>query len=274
MLGLKNGTDLANSDLGPWLQDSLERLVKRVPGLLGAIITDPNGLPLATQREAGLDLTEVAAEGVLLGQSVVSAFAALRASGPEVLIAEGQDVGLAIAPLRDSGINLLAVYGRSTNVGLLKVELKRAALRLSEGLGLGAAEVPAIVELFVMDKGGILIRHYSDARRSEPDQDIVCGMLLAVQEFVKQALAFKGGDLEELRFGDYTVCFSRGTYTIVAAVVDGPNAAAIRYPLADALQIFEERFRAVLPHWNGDPAPFVGMDACFSKIVRNAAGSS
>ncbi len=93
-------------------------------------------------------------------------------------------------------------------------------------------------------------------------------MLVAVQEFVKQTLSAKTGNLDELRYGTYTVHFVRGLHTIAAAVAKDLDAEHVKYAVSDALQDFEDRYAGILPTWNGDVTEFAGIDECFEKVLK------
>jgi len=146
--------------------------------------------------------------------------------------------------------------------------MERAGRAIGTALGFAPRKQSRISELFVMTKGGLLIRHYSDTLRTDVDRDILSGMLVAVQQFVQQTLVSKSGSLNELRFGDHRVCFFRSEHTIAAAVARGEDPEALRYQVMDALEDFEDRYAGVLGNWSGDMAAFPGMDDCFEKVLK------
>src|SRR6266508_4577790 len=175
---------------------------------------------------------------------------------------------VAVMRLGASEMNLLCFFSKSANIGLVKIEMRHVGARLAEMLGLGMSPASGIEELFVMTKGGILLRHYSSTLRTDIDRDILSGMLVAVQAFVKQTLATKQGGLDELRYGAYTILFVRGTETVAAAVVRGAGSEDMKYPIMDALLAFESRFARELGSWTGDTSAFPGIDDYFSKILH------
>jgi len=110
-------------------------------------------------------------------------------------------------------------------------------------LGFGSSHKAGISELFIMTKGGLLLRHYSDSLRTDVDRDALGGMLVAVQQFVQQTLASK-------------------------SVANEGDAESLQYHVLDALQDFEDRYASTLESWNGDVAAFPGIDDCFEKVVK------
>jgi hypothetical protein len=93
-------------------------------------------------------------------------------------------------------------------------------------------------------------------------------MLVAVQDFVKQTLASKGGQLSQLRYGAHSIFFFRGNYTVAAAVAKQADAESLQYHILDALQDFEDRYAGTLESWNGDVSAFPGLDDCFEKVIK------
>src|SRR6266568_2507030 len=163
---------------------------------------------------------------------------------------------------------MATLIARSADIVFVKIEMRHVGARLAEMLGLGVSPSSGIEELFVMTRGGVLLRHYSSTLRTDIDRDILSGMLVAVQEFVKQTLAMKQGGLDELRYGAYTILFVRGTETVAAAVVRGAGSEDMKYPIMDALLAFESRFARELASWSGDTSAFPGIDDYFSKVLH------
>ena len=77
------------------------------------------------------------------------------------------------------------------------------------------------------------------------------------------------GNLDELRYGEYTIFFVRGTYTVAAAVSHGYATDVVEYPVLDALQAFEAKLGEQLESWDGDTGAFPGIDEFFTKILRS-----
>jgi hypothetical protein len=151
----------------------------------------------------------------------------------------------------------------------MKIEMSRAAQGISSALGFSINPVRSgIKELFIITKGGLLLRHYSDTLRTDLDRDALSGMLVAVQDFVKVTLASKSGSLSQLHYGDESIFFFQGTYTVAAVVAKDGNADAVRYQVLDALQDFEDRHGQTLASWNGDVNAFPGIDDSFERIIK------
>ena len=87
---------------------------------------------------------------------------------------------------------------------------------------------PTIVdEVFLMSSGGLLLKHYTRRLRPDQDQDIMAGMLTAVQNFIKESFDEAGGKLSEIRFENYDILISHSKSIIVAAIMGGVLILAV-----------------------------------------------
>ena len=246
----------------------LSEFRRKTNGICGSVIADGNGLTVASDIQGALSPAVLSAMSTLIAQSGARVFENIQMTGPNFIIMDGDQANVAVVQFAAGDVSLLTLVDRSANLGVLKLEMKRTAARIGEALGIAFGAPSGISELFIITKAGILIRHYSDTLRTDLDRDILSGMLVAVQEFVKQTLSAKTGNLDELRYGTYTVHFVRGLHTIAAAVAKDLDAEHVKYAVSDALQDFEDRYAGILPTWNGDVTEFAGIDECFEKVLK------
>jgi predicted regulator of Ras-like GTPase activity (Roadblock/LC7/MglB family) len=252
------------------LDQVLQGLRRKIKGVRGSVVADSNGLTVASDIRAGVSPAILAAMSTLIAQSAGSVFENLRMEGPDSILMEGPQSNVVVKHIPIAGVTLLALVDKTTNLGILKIELGRAAEGVATALGFSArtSVQTRISELFIMTKGGVLIRHYSDTLRTDLDRDALSGMLVAVQQFVQQTLASKSGSLSQLRYGDQSIFFFRGSHTVAAAVAKGADPEALQYYVLDALQDFEDRHGTTLESWSGDIDAFPGIDDCFEKIIK------
>ncbi len=250
------------------LEQILLQLRRRAHGVRGSVVADSNGLTVAGDIRGGVSASVLAAMSTLVAGSAAGVFENLRMPAPDFILMEGPAANVAVTHMASGEASLLVLADKSTNLGVLKIEMRKASRQIAEVLGLVAGGKASITELFVLHKSGILIRHYSDTLRTDLDRDILGGMLVAVQNFVKQTLATKAGSLDQLRFGDYTIFFVRGTDVIAAAVARDADPETVQYQVMDALQDFEERYGPTLRSWNGDMGAFAGVDEIFNKVLH------
>ncbi len=250
------------------LSGVLKELARRAQGVRGSVVVDPDGLPIASDLDAALDLEEIAAVASQVSQAADSVFGHMGLRSAQVVLMEGHTADIAVMDVGDEGASMLVLLDKRASLGLVKLQMREAVARICGILGFSAARGPRITELFIIHRSGILLRHYSDTLRTEDERDILGGMLVAVQQFVKEALGAKTGELEEFRYGRHTVTFVRGAHTVAAVVVDGGGWEGMRGTIVRALGAFEARYTAALERWDGHMDVLHGMDECFSGLLR------
>ena len=250
------------------LDEVLQQLRRKIRGVRGSVVADSNGLTIASDIRTGVSPATLAAMSTLIAQSAGSVFENMEMPGPNVILMEGPESNVVVMHIPIADVTLLTLMDKSTNIGVLKIEMGRATQGIAMALGFGSSHKAGISELFIMTKGGLLLRHYSDSLRTDVDRDALGGMLVAVQQFVQQTLASKSGALNELKYGSHSIFFFRGVHTVAAAVANEGDAESLQYHVLDALQDFEDRYASTLESWNGDVAAFPGIDDCFEKVVK------
>lgn len=145
-------------------------------------------------------------------------------------------------------------------------------------LGLGGAATAGLLlyvgrrarleDLYLMHDSGILIRHWSKANGVARDSDIMSGMLIVLQEFVRDSFREPHGTLEHLRFGPKQVVMSRGKHAVLAAVVRGRYLNGLPARLDESLAAFEASYSGVLAKWNGNPDVFPSVDAVGMRLLH------
>jgi len=251
------------------LDEVLLGLRRKVRGVRGSVVADANGLTVASDVRNGVSPATLAAMSTLIAQSAGSVFENIEMKGPDTILMEGSQVNVLVMHIPAADVTLLSLVDKTTNLGVMKIEMARAAQGISGALGFSIKPIRStITELFIMTKGGLLLRHYSDTLRTDLDRDALSGMLVAVQDFVKVTLAAKSGSLSQLRYGDQSIFFFQANYTVAAVVAKEGNAETVRYQVLDALQDFEDRHGQTLASWNGDVNAFPGIDDCFDRILK------
>ncbi len=116
-----------------------------------------------------------------------------------------------------------------------------------------------IEDVFLVYRDGVLISHLSRTLIQEKDEDVLSGMLTAVQEFVREAFQYGGRrELQELDFGDYRILIERGTYVYLALVYAGRESAALHRKVQAVIERIETEYASILETWEGDMEQFVG----------------
>ncbi len=125
-------------------------------------------------------------------------------------------------------------------------------------------------ELYLMHDSGMLIRHWSRNTSHEHDSDILSGMLMVLQEFVRDT--WKGhqdedAPLEQLRFGAQRVLLARGHHAVLAAVVRGRYVNGLPRRLSVAIEEFERSNADRLADWNGNVDVFPKVDQIAQQLL-------
>ncbi len=118
-------------------------------------------------------------------------------------------------------------------------------------------------ELYLMHDSGMLIRHWSRSGGVAHDSDIMSGMLIVLQEFVRDTWKShqdEDAPLEQLRFGGQRVILARSSHSVLAAVVQGRYLNGLPRKLEETVQDFEDSNASVLANWNGNVDLFPKVD--------------
>jgi len=112
--------------------------------------------------------------------------------------------------------------------------------------------VPIVEEAFMVYDDGCLIAHVSKQERKEIDDDVLTGMLTAVQEFVKDS--FKENDkwtLRKLEFGQKNILIERGMRIYIAVIYRGEASKELTDKMAEVVSRMEKEHSAELSNWDG-----------------------
>ena len=127
---------------------------------------------------------------------------------------------------------------------------------------------PTIVdEVFLMSSGGLLLKHYTRRLRPDQDQDIMAGMLTAVQNFIKESFDEAGGILNEIRFENYDILISHGKNIVVAAIISTKKPERLRSQLKTATDEIERTLGDKIANWNGERKDLTGIDPIMKKFL-------
>lgn len=125
---------------------------------------------------------------------------------------------------------------------------------------------PKIDDLLYLHSSGMLIRHYSSLRGPHRDGDILSGMFVVLQEFVRDSLNPREGVLEEVRYGNHRLLLVRGERSILAAIVRGQRLNGLPHRMRQTLGGLEAAYGPVLARWDGRLDRFDGCDAILRRL--------
>ena len=125
-----------------------------------------------------------------------------------------------------------------------------------------------IDDIFLLHNSGILICHYSTTLRPDVDSDIASGMLMAVRNFVADALRSKNGSLQELKYGDHRIHMVHGQHSILVTFTRGGNGRNLEMRMAEVLREIETAYGRILEAWSGRTEDFKGVEELLLKLVQ------
>ncbi|MEW5747692.1 MAG: hypothetical protein AB1793_02740 [Candidatus Thermoplasmatota archaeon] len=127
---------------------------------------------------------------------------------------------------------------------------------------------PTIIdEIFLMTPDGRLLKHYTRRLKPDQDDDILAGMLTAVQNFIKESFEEAGGKLKEIRFENYDIFISHSKSVVVAAIISTKKPEKLRVQMRLVTDDIERHFGHKLVNWSGDKADLAGVDAIMKRLL-------
>ncbi len=129
-----------------------------------------------------------------------------------------------------------------------------------------------IEEVFLVYRDGVLIYHLSRSLSQDKDEDVLSGMLTAIQEFVRDAFVYgEHRELHQLDFGDYRIMIERGDRVYLAVVYAG-KSTVVRKRVRSVLDHIETAYRGVLEDWDGDMEKVAGARDLIREYLLKPAG--
>jgi len=127
---------------------------------------------------------------------------------------------------------------------------------------------PTIVdEVFLMTPSGNLLKHYTRRLRPDQDEDILAGMLTAVQNFVRESFDEAGGKLNEIRFENYDILIAHSKNIVIAAIISTKKPERLRDQLKTATDDMEAQYGEMISHWSGDKKELGDVDLLMKKFL-------
>jgi hypothetical protein len=127
---------------------------------------------------------------------------------------------------------------------------------------------PTIIdEIFLMTPDGRLLKHYTRRLKPDQDDDILAGMLTAVQNFIKESFEEAGGKLKEIRFENYDIFISHSKSVVVAAIISTKKPEKLRVQMRLVTDDIEKHFGHKLANWSGDKADLAGVDIMMKRLL-------
>ena len=127
---------------------------------------------------------------------------------------------------------------------------------------------PTIIdEIFLMTPDGLLLKHYTRRLKPDADEDILAGMLTAVQTFIKESMDESSGRLREIRFENYDIVISHSKHVVVAAILSTKKPEKLRNQLKLVTEDIETKYGSTLAKWSGDKSELSEVDTLMKRLL-------
>ncbi len=131
-----------------------------------------------------------------------------------------------------------------------------------EGQLFSPREFVSFDELFLISPGGLLVAHCSNKENVSIDEDIMSGMLTAVQNFVKDSFGDEGegGGLGKLEYKNTKILIEHGSMVSGACVLTGGEHPEMRANIKQLVGSLEREHGDTLKDWGGDTSGLGGIN--------------
>ncbi len=124
-------------------------------------------------------------------------------------------------------------------------------------------------DVFLLHRSGLLLKHYTRRLRPNMDSDVLSGMLVAVQEFIKDSFRGEAESLDEIRMhGGLGIKVIEGKWTILAGLVHGPASPTHAAQMRAALRDVEAKYEDLLIDWDGTMDRIPEVDRIMQRLVE------
>jgi hypothetical protein len=129
--------------------------------------------------------------------------------------------------------------------------------------------VSEIEDIFLISDSGMLLAHKSKELRPDSNEDILSGMLTAIQDFIRDAFKDKTQfGLRRLDFGDSEIHLKRGTGFFLAVVLSGTEPPDFEIKLDKTVKDIEAKYGDVLSDWKGNFSQVRGIKDQLDGLLK------
>ncbi len=124
-----------------------------------------------------------------------------------------------------------------------------------------------IEEVFLISHSSLLIAHNTRRLKPDMDDDILAGMLTAVQNFIKDSFKDEGDwRLNRLEFANNKIIVERGDHVYMAVMYSGKLDKDGLQKIKDTIEHIEEEYGEYLKDWDGDMNNLRGVKDILREI--------
>ncbi|MFQ6106888.1 MAG: hypothetical protein ACE5QF_04800, partial [Thermoplasmata archaeon] len=127
-------------------------------------------------------------------------------------------------------------------------------------------EMYSVEDVFVVGNEGRLIAHKTRRLHADRDEDILAGMLTAIQEFIRDSFR-EGDNLKKFEFGEKSILVQKGDHIYMAAIFAGKVPRRAESSLQAFISDFEKKFEFDKKKWSGDVTQLEDLDEMMDLVV-------
>lgn len=129
----------------------------------------------------------------------------------------------------------------------------------------------AVDETFVIYNDGRLIAHSARHLKPGMDDQVLSGMFVAIQDFVKESFKdITSFTLRKLEFGEKSVLIEKGDHLFLAVILHGKASKKVVAKMQRIVDEIEEEFSSKLKDWDGDLDALRGVGDIAKKLYSKA----
>jgi len=129
----------------------------------------------------------------------------------------------------------------------------------------------AVDETFLIYNDGRLISHSTRRLKPGMDDQVLGGMLTAIQDFVKDSFKdVTSFTLRKLEFGEKSVLIEKGAHLYLAVILHGKASKKVAAKMQRVVDEIEEVFARYLRDWDGDLDSLRGVNDIVKKLYSKA----
>ncbi|MDR4495992.1 MAG: hypothetical protein AB7P17_08485 [Nitrospirales bacterium] len=136
-----------------------------------------------------------------------------------------------------------------------------------------------VEQVFLIHKRtGLLLNHVMAEGVTGQGEEVISGMLTAIQDFVRDSFHQSQDEgLESLRIGELTVWVEQGPSAILASVIRGAPPVKLRDVLQGTVETIHAQYSEALRNFQGDAGPFLetrlSLEDCLqAQFVKKPGG--
>jgi len=129
----------------------------------------------------------------------------------------------------------------------------------------------AVDETFVIYNDGRLISHSTRHLKPEMDDQVLSGMLVAIQDFIRESFKdITSFTLRKLEFGDKSILIEKGDHLFLAVILHGKASKKVASKMQQIVDEIEEEYSLWLKNWDGDLDTLRGVGDVAKKLYSKA----